>query len=214
MAVGNKKIEPHAVLKAEQRDASDPAEHVWLSASAGTGKTYVLSARVLRLLLRGVKPDAILCLTFTKAGAAEMAERVHARLAHWVQIDDTLLFQELEALGEPSGPDAVAAARTLFATVLESRAGGLRIMTIHAFCQTLLAGFPLEAGIAPGFRPLEGREEAALVQSVLADVVIQAEREGDTRLLGDLRTLSLRLGEAEAVAFLKRSEERRVGKEC
>ena len=100
MAVSGKKIEPHAVLKAEQRDASDPAEHVWLSASAGTGKTYVLSARVLRQLLRGVKPDAILCLTFTKAGASEMAERVYARLAHWVQIKDPELAAELKALDE------------------------------------------------------------------------------------------------------------------
>ncbi len=205
MAVSGKKVEPHAVLKAEQRDASDPQEHVWLSASAGTGKTYVLSARVLRLLLRGVKPDAILCLTFTKAGAAEMAERVHARLAHWVQIKDTELAAELRALDEDFGPEQVAKARTLFATVLESRGGGLRIMTIHAFCQTLLAGFPLEAGIAPGFRPLEGREEAALVQTVLAELVIRAEREGDIRLLGDLQALSLRMGEAEAVGFLKRA---------
>jgi ATP-dependent helicase/nuclease subunit A len=205
MAVKDRKFTPHAVLKAEQRDASDPQEHVWLSASAGTGKTYVLSARVLRLLLRGVKPDAILCLTFTKAGAAEMAERVHARLADWVQISDAELFKELEALAEPSGPEQREFARTLFATVLESRGGGLRIMTIHAFCQTLLAGFPLEAGIAPGFRPLEGREEAALVQSVLTELVVQAEQEGDTRLLGDLRALSLRLGEAEAVSFLKRA---------
>jgi ATP-dependent helicase/nuclease subunit A len=205
MAVSASKLAPHAVLKGEQRDASDPQEHVWLSASAGTGKTYVLSARVLRLLLRGVKPDAILCLTFTKAGAAEMAERVHARLAHWVQIKDAELAAELMALGEDFARDQVAKARTLFATVLESRNGGMRIMTIHAFCQTLLAGFPLEAGIAPGFRPLEGREEAALAQLVLAELVIGAEREGDARLLGDLSTLSLRLGEAEALAFLKRS---------
>ena len=178
---------------------------MWLSASAGTGKTSVLAARVLRLLTRQVEPDTILCLTFTKAGAAEMAERVHATLARWVQADDTELFQELEALGEPSGPDERKRARTIFAGVLESRGGGLRIMTIHAFCQTLLAGFPLEAGIAPGFRPLEGREEAALVQTVLAELVIQAEQEGDTRLLGDLRALSLRRGEADAVAFLKRA---------
>ncbi len=205
MAVKNSRLNSHAVLKGEQRDASDPTEHVWLSASAGTGKTYVLSARVLRLLLRGVKPDAILCLTFTKAGAAEMAERVHARLAHWVQIKSTELAAELRALDEDFGPNQVAEARTLFAKVLESRGGGLRIMTIHAFCQTLLAGFPLEAGIAPGFRPLEGREEATLVQTVLAELVITAEREGDARLLGDLSALSLRLGEAEAVTFLRRA---------
>ena len=205
MAVKDRKFTPHATLKAEQRDASNPEDHVWLSASAGTGKTYVLSARVLRLLLRGVKPETILCLTFTKAGAAEMAERVHERLAHWVQIKDTELAAELKALDEEFGPDDVAEARTLFATVLESRGGGLRIMTIHAFCQTLLAGFPLEAGIAPGFRPLEGREEAALVQTVLAELVVTAERESDERLLGDIRALSLRMGEGEAVAFLKRA---------
>jgi ATP-dependent helicase/nuclease subunit A len=197
-------LKPHAVLKGPQRAASDPQEHVWLSASAGTGKTYVLSARVLRLLLRGVKPDAILCLTFTKAGAAEMAERVHQRLAHWVQLDNIALHQELEALGEASGPDAQDMARTLFAKVLESRGGGLRIMTIHAFCQTLLAGFPLEAGLTPGFRPLEGREQAALVSSVLNDLVIEAER-SDARLTNDLRALSLRLGEAAAIQFLMRA---------
>ena len=205
MAVKARKFVPHAQLKGNQRDASDPREHVWLSASAGTGKTYVLSARVLRLLLRGVNPDAILCLTFTKAGAAEMAERVHDRLAHWVQIKSPELAAELKALDEDFGPECVEVARTLFAKVLESRGGGLRIMTIHAFCQTLLAGFPLEAGLTPGFRPLEGREQALLVQSVLTDLVIVAEREGDTRLLGDLRALSLRLGEDAAVKFLTRA---------
>ncbi|WP_347400409.1 UvrD-helicase domain-containing protein [Sphingomonas paeninsulae] len=198
-------VSPHAPLKGQQRTASDPEEHVWLSASAGTGKTYVLSARVLRLLLRGARPDSILCLTFTKAGAAEMAERVHQRLAWWVRLDDTMLFRELEALGEASGPAERENARTLFAKVLESRGGGLRIMTIHAFCQTLLAGFPLEAGLIPGFRPIEGREEAALGQSVLADVVVTAEREGDQRLLGDLSALSRRLGEDDARRFLSRA---------
>ena len=205
MAVADRQFTPHAVLKGEQRGASDPSDHVWLAASAGTGKTYVLSARVLRLLLRGVKPDSILCLTFTKAGAAEMAERVHARLAQWVRLDDIMLFQELEALGEPAGPAQVAAARTLFARVLDSRGGGLRIMTIHAFCQTLLAGFPLEAGIAPGFRPLEGREQATLVRTVLAELVSIGEHEGDALLLSDLSALSLRLGETEALGFLARA---------
>jgi ATP-dependent helicase/nuclease subunit A len=108
MAVAIRSLEPHAVLKGEQKLASDPAEHVWLSASAGTGKTYVLSARVLRLLLRGIAPDAILCLTFTKAGAAEMAERVHERLAHWVRLDGPLLGAELKALDEDFGPESVS----------------------------------------------------------------------------------------------------------
>jgi ATP-dependent helicase/nuclease subunit A len=205
MAVATRTLEPHAPLKGEQRLASDPAEHIWLSASAGTGKTYVLSARVLRLLLRGVAPDAILCLTFTKAGAAEMAERVHDRLAHWVRLKDGDLAAELKALDEDFGPEAVATARTLFAKVLEARGGGLRIMTIHAFCQTLLGGFPMEAGIASGFRPLEGREEAVLQQSVLAELVVNAERGGDLPLLADLQALSMRLGEGEVIRYLTRA---------
>ncbi len=202
MAVKTDLVKPHAPLMGDQRAASDPADHVWLSASAGTGKTYVLSARVLRLLLRGVSPEAILCLTFTKAGAAEMAERVHQRLAWWVRLDDTLLFGELDALGEDSGPQARAAARTLFAKILESRGGGLRIMTIHAFCQTLLAGFPIEAGLIPGFRPIEGREEAAMRHNVLTELVLTAEREGERRVLDDLSALSRRLGEDAARGFL------------
>ncbi|MFM9978077.1 MAG: double-strand break repair helicase AddA [Sphingomonadaceae bacterium] len=198
---GSADIGPHAALKGVQRDASDPERHVWLAASAGTGKTYVLSARVLRLLLRGVKPDAILCLTFTKAGATEMAERVHSRLAHWVGLKPADLAAELKALDEDFGIAEIARARTLFASVLEARGGGLRIMTIHAFCQTLLAGFPLEAGLAPGFRPIEGREQAALERQVIAEIVVT----GDPLLIADLRVLSLRLGEAAALGFLSRA---------
>jgi ATP-dependent helicase/nuclease subunit A len=113
---------PLQPLKGSQSLASHPEDHVWLSASAGTGKTHVLTARVFRLLLRpGVNPENILCLTFTKAGAAEMAERIHNRLAAWVQMDDRSLFLDLEALGEDSGPEARERARTLFARVLDFR---------------------------------------------------------------------------------------------
>ena len=106
-------------LTPEQRPAVDPGEMVWLSASAGTGKTQVLSARVLRLLLQPqVSPSQVLCLTFTKAGATEMAARINEVLARWVRASDTELFRDLEAIGAPSGPDAVARARTLFAEVL------------------------------------------------------------------------------------------------
>jgi len=187
----------------QQRLASDPGELIWLSASAGTGKTHVLTARVLRLLLSGAAPEAILCLTFTKAGAAEMAERIHRRLARWAGLkDDHKLVQDLTRLGEDSGPDAVKSARRLFARVLEAPGGGLRIQTIHAFCQTLLAGFPSEAGLTPGFRPLEGREEAALARRTLADMIDAASRGGDLPLIRDIQALSLRLGEARAEAYL------------
>jgi ATP-dependent helicase/nuclease subunit A len=197
------RLRPLDPLLDQQRIASDPKELVWLSASAGTGKTQVLTARVLRLLLNGAPPESILCLTFTKAGAAEMAERIHARLARWAGLkQDGKLLQDLNRLGEDATPERLARARQLFARVLEAPGGGLRIQTIHAFCQTLLAGFPSEAGLAPGFRPLEGREQATLARRTLADMVQAAQREGDTGLIDDIKALSLRLGEARAEAYL------------
>ena len=195
------RLKPLDPLLPSQRDASNPRELVWLSASAGTGKTHVLTARVLRLLLGGAAPESILCLTFTKAGAAEMAERIHRRLAHWAGLkQDGKLVQELTRLGEDSSPDALKRARQLFARVLEAPGGGLRIQTIHAFAQTLLAGFPAEAGLTPGFRPIEGREEAALARRTLADMLDGATRGGDLRLIDDVKALSLRLGEGGAEA--------------
>ena len=195
---------PLSELRDEQAIASSPDADIWLSASAGTGKTYVLAARVWRLLLRGARADSILCLTFTRAGAAEMAERVHSRLASWAMLDGGALKKELFALGEDDGPAAVAKARTLFAHVLEARGGGLRVMTIHAFCQTLLGSFPLEAGLAPGFRAIEGREQAALADRVLGDLAREAER-SDRRLIAALSALSRRLGEDGTRSFLLRA---------
>src|SRR5687768_8852723 len=132
-------------LVGEQRAAVDPRDSVWLSASAGTGKTHVLSSRVLRLLLEeGTEPSDILCLTFTKAGAAEMAVRVNERLARWVRMDDIQLQRELENVGAPFDPKTRDRARSLFASVLDCPGGGLRIDTIHAFAQYLLSAFPGE----------------------------------------------------------------------
>ena len=189
-------------LDGEQKLASSPRDHAALSASAGTGKTHVLTARVLRLLLSGVDPSSILCLTFTKAGAAEMADRIHARLAYWVRLKDAELGAELMALGEDPGPEVRERARTLFARVLDASGGGLRIQTIHAFSQGLLAAFPAEAGLVPGFRPLEGREEQLLSRSTLADLLVRAEAAGDHGLVRDMQALSHRLGEGGAEGFL------------
>jgi len=189
-------------LTGNQAAASRPDSHVWLSASAGTGKTQVLAARVFRLLLRGVDPGAILCLTFTKAGAAEMAGRISRRLAAWVRMKDEALFNDLRALGEDGGPDQRALARTLFAKVLDAPGGGIRISTIHGFCQSLLAAFPLEADLVPGFRPLEAREEAVLAREALAEMLVDAEREGRDRPIKAIGALSVRLGEGGAEAFL------------
>jgi ATP-dependent helicase/nuclease subunit A len=196
------RLRPLTRLEAEQQRASAPRDHAALSASAGTGKTHVLTARVLRLLLSGVDPASILCLTFTKAGAAEMADRIHARLAYWVRLKDADLRKELFALGEDHGAEEVARARTLFARVLDAAGGGLRIQTIHAFAQGLLAAFPAEAGLVPGFKPLEGREEQRLARQTLADMLVKAESGGDPGLIRDLQALSHRMGEAGAEGFL------------
>lgn len=200
MTKGASKLFP---LTADQAAASEPRSHVWLSASAGTGKTQVLSARVYRLLLNGTDPDAILCLTFTKAGAAEMADRINSRLAYWVRASLTDLAIDLKAIGEDYGPESQARARTLFARVLDAPGGGLRIQTIHAFCQSLLAAFPAEAGLVAGFRPLEAREEAVLAREALARMLVDAEREGRGWLVEAVGALSLRLGEGKAEEFLK-----------
>ena len=147
---------PLPILEGAQAAAVDPRFYVTLTASAGTGKTQVLTGRVLRLLLSGAAPETILCLTFTKAGASEMANRIGAQLASWVRMKDADLKKDLFALGESNDPVTQQHARRLFARVLDA-SGGLRIQTIHSFAQALLARFPDEAGIAPGFQPIEGR---------------------------------------------------------
>nr|WP_299856383.1 double-strand break repair helicase AddA [Sphingomonas bacterium] len=189
-------------LTGQQGLASAPHGHVWLSASAGTGKTQVLAARVFRLLLGDVDPAAILCLTFTKAGAAEMSARISQRLAAWVRMPETELGADLIALGELPGEELIARARTLFAKVLDAPGGGIRIQTIHGFCQSLLSAFPVEAGLVPGFRPIEAREEAVMAREALADLLIDADREGRARPVEAIGALSVRLGEQGAENFL------------
>jgi ATP-dependent helicase/nuclease subunit A len=189
-------------LKGEQALASDPVVHAALSASAGTGKTEVLTARVLRLLLKGARPESILCLTFTKAAAAEMANRIGARLAAWVRLKDSELATDLDHLGESTDPVTRERARQLFARVLDCP-GGLKIQTIHSFAQGLLAAFPAEAGIVPGFQPIEGRAEQELVRRTLADLMADAEAREDEGLIRDVQCLSRRLGEGGAVEYLQ-----------
>ena len=150
-------------------DAARPLDSVWVSASAGSGKTHVLTDRVLRLLLSGTAPSRLLCLTFTKAAASEMANRIHHRLGAWARADDAELRADLAKLGELAADDKrpedrpedrrLDTARRLFAEVLDAP-GGLKIETIHAFCDSLLARFPLEAGLAPHFTVMDERTAA------------------------------------------------------
>ena len=187
----------------DQLEAVQPNDNIWLSASAGTGKTQVLTARVIRLLLQeGIEPENLLCITFTKAGAAEMAERINQLLASWVQLDDHSLFRDLEAIGATSGPAARQRASELFAKVLDAPGGGLQIMTIHSFCQSLLGSFPEEAGLVPGFKPIEGPEQQELQRQALSSMIIAAEERRDQELISSLQNLSLVMGEEAAVKFL------------
>ncbi|MDP3674359.1 MAG: double-strand break repair helicase AddA [Novosphingobium sp.] len=192
-------------LFGDQRAAVEPADTVWLGASAGTGKTQVLSARVLRLLLQErVRPEQILCLTFTKAGAAEMATRVNEVLASWVRLPNDKLAAQLEHIGADIGPECRERARSRFAAVLDCPGGGLRIGTIHSFAQWLLAAFPLEAGMLPGTRAMEDRDKDLLVRQVLAEILVEAEETGDTALLDALAGLSLRLTSDQVQGWLLR----------
>ncbi len=164
--------------RTQQRAAADPAASVFVTANAGSGKTKVLIDRVARLLLAGGAPAAFLCITYTKAAAAEMQRRLFARLGAWCVAGDDALRQELEALGESdcTSPKALARARALFARALETP-GGLRIQTIHAFCERLIGRFPLEAGIAPGFEIADEAVQQRLLRQAWARAAQRPECE-------------------------------------
>lgn len=162
-----------------QKKASNPAISTWLAAHAGTGKTKVLVDRVLRLLLAGESPSSILCITYTKAAAVVMQLRIRDRLSQWVRMDRALLCQELEQLLEQDTPisDAqVAQARSLLCRMIDD-AQGIRVMTIHAFCQSVLARFPIEAGMAPHFQLLDDRSAKELLKEAKQRLLTHALHE-------------------------------------
>jgi ATP-dependent helicase/nuclease subunit A len=154
-----------------QVSAARPDASTWLAANAGSGKTRVLTDRVARLLFAGADPRRILCLTYTKAAASEMQNRLFDRLGAWAMLDDAELARALDRLGagDDLSPDRLADARTLFARAIETP-GGLKIQTIHAFCATLLRRFPLEAGVSPQFTEMEDRAAARLRAEILSDM--------------------------------------------
>lgn len=154
-----------------QNMAAEPRFSTWLSANAGSGKTRVLTDRVARLLLDGVEPQSILCLTYTKAAASEMQNRLFRRLGDWSMRPDQELSKELATLGVEgvANPALLADARRLFARAIETP-GGLRIQTIHSFCASLLRRFPLEAGVSPSFAEMDDRSASLLRSEVLDDI--------------------------------------------
>ena len=150
-------------MSTAQQSASDPAASAFVSAHAGTGKTKLLIDRLLRLMLAGADPGRVLCLTYTKAAAAEMAIRLQRRLGEWVAMPDAVLDAALAGLLVQPTPANRQVARALFARVLDLP-GGMRIGTIHAFCQSLLKRFPLEARISPHFRLVESSDARATLE--------------------------------------------------
>ncbi|MBR2574096.1 MAG: double-strand break repair helicase AddA [Loktanella sp.] len=161
-----------------QVDAANPRISTWLAANAGSGKTRVLTDRVARLLLEDVSPQNILCLTYTKAAAAEMQNRLFKRLGDWAMMQDDALRANLRQLGVDRAIDAdqLRAARTLFARAIETP-GGLKIQTIHSFCAGVLRRFPLEAGVSPQFREMEDRA-AQLLRADVMDQLVQGAASG------------------------------------
>jgi ATP-dependent helicase/nuclease subunit A len=170
---------PDAVRETQQR-ASDPAASAFVSANAGSGKTHVLVQRVIRLLLSGVPPEKILCITFTKAAAANMAERVFTTLGHWVTLDNEALDAAIKESGI-ANPDARLrkAARKLFAGALETP-GGLKVQTIHALCTRLLQQFPFEANVPARFAVLDDRDQNEMMERANLGVFLEASRNPDS----------------------------------
>ncbi|MGI9525211.1 MAG: double-strand break repair helicase AddA [Hyphomicrobiaceae bacterium] len=165
-----------ANTQAAQRQASDPQNSAWVSANAGSGKTHVLKLRVLRLLLAGTDPERILCLTYTKAAAAEMATRVFRDLSDWAVANDKRLEAVLgEVVGQIPTREDLLNARRLFARAIETP-GGLKVQTIHAFCERLLQRFPLEAGVAPGFEILDDATVAQFMREAIDSTLVDANR--------------------------------------
>ncbi|MGO4906875.1 double-strand break repair helicase AddA [Pseudorhodobacter sp. W20_MBD10_FR17] len=156
---------------ARQVQSANPRASTWLSANAGSGKTRVLTDRVARMLLSGVDPGRILCLTYTKAAASEMQNRLFARLGEWAMKEDTALRQALADLGVDDAIDAarLARARQLFARAIETP-GGLRIQTIHSFCASLLRRFPLEAKVSPQFTEMDDRAASLLRDEIIDEL--------------------------------------------
>ena len=174
------RIDPNT--RALQEQASSPALSAWVSANAGSGKTHVLSQRVIRLLLAGVEPSRILCLTYTKTAAAEMVNRVFERLAAWTLLDDAKLAEAMRGIGETdTGRDRLRLARTLFARALETP-GGLQIQTIHAFCTTILKRFPLEANIAGHFDMMDDETSGVIESMAVQQLKIEAHAATDEAL--------------------------------
>jgi ATP-dependent helicase/nuclease subunit A len=197
--------DPIRLASEAQARAADPRHSAWVSASAGSGKTKLLVDRLLRLMLDRVPPTKILCLTYTRAAAAEMRNRIDATLAGWAAASPEDLRKALNALTSNAATTKLQdEARQLFAKLLDAP-GGMRIETIHAFCQSLLARFPVEAGIAPHFSVIEERDAESLRAALREEVLADARAGRDPALARALTAVTERVGnEAEFDELLQK----------
>ncbi len=207
-------ITPQQEAEANQLAASDPDVSAFVAASAGSGKTRLLTDRILRLMVGGARPERILCLTFTKAAAAEMAVRLQRRLGLWVTLDQPALCEELRKLAIEPSEATLHRARSLFAHVLDLP-GGMRIGTIHAFCQSLLRRFPLEAEISPHFQLAEDRDADEAMTEAREDLLADVRPRGPSNAVSELEAALRKLAGtasldrfSKLVTGLKRNRER------
>ncbi len=205
--------------KTDILNALDPHASAWVGANAGAGKTYILVSRLARLMLDGVAPERILCLTYTRAAAAEMQDRLFELLGQWALLDDDALRAEIETrLGCKADADMLYRARILFARALETP-GGLRVQTIHGFCESLLKRFPLEAGLSPHFDLLDEQDARALQADLIADIlnpdsasnsIGRDEAAATTELQAAMARLTRALAEPDILALGRQIIDRRA----
>ena len=181
----------------DQRRAGAPDASIWVAASAGAGKTKVLVDRVLGLLLAGTPAHRILCLTFTRAAAAEMANRIRDELGDWAAADDDAVGEKVVGLtGAAPDEETRRRAKRLFAEVLDAP-GGMKIQTIHSFCESVLGRFPLEAGLAPHFDVMDERTAAEAMHAARDALLLRAQRGDDIALVDAVAEVTARIGEGE-----------------
>lgn len=203
----SKKSQYLKIAARQQAAAASPEHSVWVEASAGTGKTKVLSDRVLRLLLSGVSPTKILCLTYTKAAAVEMNARISAKLAGWAVAEDIELNKDLSGLCKEMADESkyqqlAVRARTLFAALLDIP-GGIKIQTIHSFCQEVLQRFPLEAGISPYFAVMDDRLANETIRRICSELIAKIEKEPNTPAASAINYLTSHMREFKFPELMK-----------
>jgi ATP-dependent helicase/nuclease subunit A len=191
------------IVRDRQTAVSNPDVSAWVAANAGSGKTHVLAQRVINLLLKGVEPEKILCITFTKAAAANMAKRVFDTLGKWTKLDDHALDKAISGSGIATNAATRTLARRLFARTLETP-GGLKVQTIHAFCTQLLHQFPFEANVAARFAVLDDAERTQLLEKLTLDVLLQGA-EGPDSPIGRALAVAMTAGADQTFREVVRS---------